>query len=108
MPNNTAKEKPLTKTDLLNAVADASGVSRKEVSTVFDALTEVIRKELGNKGPGVVALLGLAKISVVVKEAKAATTKANPFKPGEIMEVKAKPATRVVKIRPLKGLKDMV
>lgn len=101
------KTKPMNKTELLGAVADKSGLSKKEVTAVFDALTDVIREQLSS-GPGSVALPGLAKISVIDKPAKPATTKANPFKPGEMMEVKAKPASRVVKVRPLKALKDMV
>ena len=32
----------------------------------------------------------------------------NPFKPGELMDVAAKPAKNVVKVRALKNLKDMV
>jgi len=108
MANNTPKVKPMNKTELLSAVADKSGLSKKEVTSVMDALTDVIREQLSKKGPGSVALPGLAKISVLDKPAKAASTKANPFKPGEMMEVKAKPASRVVKVRPLKALKDMV
>ena len=32
----------------------------------------------------------------------------NPFKPGELMDVAARPASNKVKVRPLKGLKEMV
>jgi nucleoid DNA-binding protein len=102
------KVKPMTKTDLLSAVADKSGLTKKDVTSVLDALTDVIREQLSKKGPGAIALPGLAKISVNDKPAQKATTKANPFKPGEMMEVKAKPARRIVKVRPLKALKDMV
>ena len=104
----STEAKPLSKTDFLAAVAEKSGLAKKDVSTMFDAMTEVIRGELSSKGPGTVSFPGLVKINVVVKEAKSATTKPNPFKPGEMMTVKAKPATRVVKVRALKSLKDMV
>jgi len=102
------KVKPMTKTDLLSAVAEKSGIPKKEVTTVLDALTEVVREQLSSRGPGSVSVLGLAKISVNEKPATVSTMKANPFKPGEMMEVKAKPARRIVKVRPLKALKDMV
>lgn len=101
-------DKPMNKTELMSSVAEKSGLTKKEVTSVIDALTEVIREQLGQSGPGIVVLPGIIKINVVEKPAKEATTKANPFKPGEMMEVKAKPASRVVKVRPLKGLKDMV
>jgi len=98
--------KPMNKTELLSSIADKSGLTKKDVTSVVDALTEVIREQLGKTGS--VVLPGIIKITVIDKPAKEATTKANPFKPGEMMEVKAKPASRVVKVRPLKGLKDMV
>jgi nucleoid DNA-binding protein len=102
----TDSTKPLTKTELISAIADKSSLTKAEVTSVLEGLTNVIREQLSS---GVaVTLLGLAKISVVDKPAKEATTKPNPFKPGEMMEVKAKPASRKVKINPLKPLKDMV
>jgi hypothetical protein len=51
---------------------------------------------------------GMMKITAIHKPATKATQKPNPFKPGEMMEVKAKPARTVIKVRPLKGLKSMV
>ncbi len=48
------------------------------------------------------------KITVIKKPATKAGTRPNPFKPGEMMDVKAKPARNVVKVRPLKSLKEMV
>jgi len=51
---------------------------------------------------------GMMKITVRRKPATKATVKDNPFKPGEKMTVKAKPARNIVRIRPLKGLKSMV
>jgi hypothetical protein len=51
---------------------------------------------------------GLAKVTVVRKPATKAGQRPNPFKPGEMMEVKAKPARNIIRVRPLKMLKDMV
>ena len=100
-------KKPLSKTDVINALADSTGLARKDVSTVMTKLTELIGKEIGKKGPQVFNVPGLMKITVITKPATKATQRPNPFKPGEMMTVKAKPARKVVKIRPLKALKDM-
>ena len=54
------------------------------------------------------AVPGLLKLKRISRPASKATMKPNPFKPGEMMEVKAKPARNIVKAQPLKSLKDMV
>lgn len=100
--------KPLSKTEIIAALAESTGLSKKDVGSVLTGLSELIGKNLGKKGPGVFALPGLMKLNVIKKPATKATTKANPFKPGEMMTVKAKPARSLVKIRPLKALKEMV
>jgi len=101
-------KKPKSKTEVLNAIAETTGLSRKDVAAVFAQLSELIGKEIGKKGPGTFSVPGLMKITVVRKPATKAVTKPNPFKPGEMMLQKAKPARNVVKIRALKGLKDLV
>jgi nucleoid DNA-binding protein len=100
-------KKPKSKTEVLTALAESTGLSKKDVSNVFEKLSELIGKEIGKKGPGVFNVPGLMKISVVRKPATKPTTRANPFKPGEMMTVKAKPARNVVKVRPLKSLKEL-
>lgn len=105
----TAGQKPMTKTEIFNALAEKSDLSKKEIASVFDALTGLIADNLGKKGPGVFNVPGLMKILVQRKPAtKARKGVPNPFRPGELMDVAAKPAKNVVKVRPLKGLKDMV
>ena len=103
----TAAKAP-TKTEILSNIAESTELSKKEVSAVLDALSAEIGKAIGKSGPGAFAIPGLCKIVVQRKPATKAATKPNPFKPGEMMEVKAKPARNVVKVRPLKNLKDMV
>ena len=103
----TAAKAP-TKTEILSNIAESTNLSKKEVGAVLDALSGEIAKAVGKKGPGQFAIPGLCKIVVQRKPATKAATKPNPFKPGEMMEVSAKPARNVVKIRPLKNLKDMV
>jgi nucleoid DNA-binding protein len=99
--------KAATKSEVYKQIAEKTELSRKQVAAVFDAMAEVVKNELGKKGPGVFALPGLAKMVIRNKPAVAAHKGIDPFTKQEKM-FKAKPATRVVKIRPLKALKDMV
>lgn len=102
--NNTGK--PRSKSALFGSLAEATELSRKQVSAVFDGLAEMIKQDL-KKGPGVFAVPGLMRIKVIRKPATKAREGINPFT-GEKMMFKAKPARNVVKVQPLKGLKAMV
>ena len=104
-------DKPLTKTQIVTTVADTTGLSKKEVTAVFESLTELIAKEL-NKGkktdPKQLTIPGLCKNVTKYKPAdKGGQKRINPFT-GEEMITKPKPASQQIKIRPLKALKDMV
>jgi nucleoid DNA-binding protein len=101
------KVKPATKTVMFHNLAEATGLSRKQVGVFFDEFTNLLRHELGKKGPGVVTLPGLLKIKRVKKPASKARQGRNP-KTGEPMTIAAKPARTVVKALALKGLKEMV
>ncbi len=102
-----AAKKPLTKTELMANIAEATQLSKKEVSTVLEALAAEIQKSLSNKGPGAITIPGLLKIEKKKVPAKAAQKNVpNPFKPGEFRDIPAKPATSKVKVRALKTLKD--
>jgi len=98
--------KPATKSEILACIAESTELSRKQVASVFDALSGQIKAAVGKKGPGVFALPGLLKIMVVQKPATKAHKGINPFTKQEQM-FKAKPARKVIKVRPLKALKDM-
>jgi nucleoid DNA-binding protein len=98
--------KAATKSEILSNLAAATGLARKQVASVLEALTGQIKTAVGKKGPGVFALPGLLKITVVVKPATPKRKGINPFT-GQEQVFKAKPARRVVKVRPLKSLKDM-
>lgn len=100
-------KKPPTKTEILNAIAEATELSKRDVAAVFDALAEEIRKSVGRKGSGQFSIPGLCKIVVQNKPATKEREGINPFT-GEKTTFKAKPARNIVKIRPLKNLKDMV
>ncbi len=103
----TMTAKPMAKSALYKELATKTGLEAKQVSAVFDALEELIKTQLGKKGPGLFVIPNLIKLKLQKKPATKATTKPNPFKPGEMMEVKAKPASVKVKPIALKGLKDI-
>ena len=97
--------KAATKSEILTNIATATELSRKQVASVFEALTQQIKAAVGKKGPGVFAVPGLMKITVIHKPATKARKGINPFTKEEQM-FKAKPARKVIKIRALKALKD--
>lgn len=103
----TKGTRPLTKTEIRTQISEITGLTKKEVASVFDALTGIAGQSLGKKGPKVFSVPGLVKFKVVHKKAKKARKGVNPFT-GEEMMFKAKPARNVVKAQPLKALKDMV
>ena len=99
--------KVMNKSEIVSGIADQTGLTKKQVSSVFEAMTGQIKKSLGRGGAGAYMIPGLMKIVVVRKPAVKAHKGINPFTKEETM-FKAKPARNVVKIRPLKNLKDMV
>jgi len=98
--------KPATKSEILSSIAGTTQLSRKQVASVFEALSGLVKAAVGKKGPGVFAVPGLMKIVVIHKPATPARKGINPFTKQEQM-FKAKPARNVIKVRPLKALKDM-
>ena len=108
MAATTQAAKPLTKSQLMANIAETTNLSKRDISTVFDALSGEIASALGRKGPGVFTLPGLLKIEKKKVPAKPARKNVpNPFKPGETMDIPAKKATTKIKVRPLKNLKEM-
>jgi nucleoid DNA-binding protein len=102
-----ATTKPPSKTEIFASIADTTGLSKRDVSAVFDALNDQIKKALSRGGSKTFAMPGLCKIVVQHKPATKERKGINPFTKEETI-FKAKPARNVVKIRPLKKLKDMV
>ncbi len=101
-----AAKKPTTKSETLTYIAEKTDLTKRDVSEVFDALSLLMKRDL-KRGPGVYTVPGLMKVKVVRKPATRARKGVNPFT-GEEMMFKAKPARNVVKVLPLKGLKEMV
>ena len=106
---STTEVKPRTKTQIFGEISDRTELTRREVASVFDVMSKLIKKDLGRSGPGTFTVPGLMKVVKINKPRRPARKNVpNPFRPGELMDVKAKPAHSVIKVRPLKGLKDMV
>ncbi len=106
MSKNTGKSP--TKSEIYAAIVADTGMTRKDIAAVFDSLNTQIKKNLSGRGAsGTFTIPGLLKMRVVNKPARKARQGINPFT-GEEMMFKAKPASKVVKVSALKGLKDMV
>lgn len=103
----SAKEKPRTKSEILSIISDHVGISKKEAAQVFDVMGEMIQADLKKGACGAFNVPGMMKVMVQRKPATKARKGINPFT-GEETVFKAKPARNVVKVRPLKGLKDRV
>jgi nucleoid DNA-binding protein len=100
-------EKAMSKSEITAALSESTGLTKAQVSSVFESLATLVGKNLGPGGPGIFALPGLLKIKVLRKPATPARTGINPFTKQETV-FKAKPARNVVKLQALKSLKAMV
>jgi nucleoid DNA-binding protein len=105
MAKEKAEARPTTKSESMTFIAEKTGLARKQVVAVFDQLTELLKRDL--KKHGIYTVPGLMKVKVIKKPATKARKGVNPFT-GEPTTFKAKPARKVVKVLPLKGLKDLV
>ena len=104
-----ADNKAMSKSAVYAELSEKTGLSRKQVAQVFDELGNLVKRELGKKGPGVFNVVpGMLQLKLKKVPATKAGTRPNPFKPGEMMQVKAKPARNQVKPRALKALKELV
>lgn len=95
----------MTKSDFLNALAEKSGLNKKQAASVLDAMGDVVSEQL--KSSGEVTIPGIIKLNVSEKPATAEREGINPFTKQPTI-IKAKPARKVVKARPVKALKDAV
>lgn len=101
-----AGNKPPTRNEVYREIAAKTGVTRKNVVAVCDALTGTMVKSVKNYGT--FNYLGLMKLTLVKKPAVAGGKLVrNPFT-GEMVKQKARPASRSVRVRPLKAIKDML
>lgn len=101
------KPKSMTKSAVLQEVAAATNLTKKQIGEVLDALAGLIHKQLGKKGPGVFTLPGMLKLTKKFKPATKARQGPHPIT--KVMTTfSAKPARNVVRARPLKALNDAI
>lgn len=103
----TAVTEAYNKTQILTEIAESTELSKKDVAAVLDELGGLIERHLKKRAVGMFTLPGLLKITTTRKPATKARKGTNPFT-GEETTFQAKPARTVIKVRPLKKLKDMV
>jgi nucleoid DNA-binding protein len=102
-----AMKDKLTKAQMLASIADSTDLTKVQVASVLDEMESLIDRSIRKRGVGEFTIPGLLKIVTIKRSAKKARKNVpNPFKPGELMDVAAKPASVQVKIRPLKKLKE--
>lgn len=97
---------PMTKSQIITQVSEKVEITKKQVSQVLDELAVIMEGHLKKRGAGQFTLPGLLKVVTQKKPATKARKGVNPFT-GQETTFAAKPARTVVKIRPLKKLKDM-
>ena len=105
----TKLDKAMGKGELLTELAASTELPKKDVGRVLDALAALIERHIAKQSVGTFVLPGLLRVKVVQTPARPARKGVpNPFRPGETMDVAAKPARRKVKVVPLSKLKAMI
>jgi nucleoid DNA-binding protein len=99
--------KRLTKSQVVSQLAELTELDNKSINRVFDGLTEIIKKQLGSRGPGEFVIPGLLKLKAVKKAATKDRPGINPFTKEPII-IKAKPASKKIRASALKVLKDLI
>ena len=99
--------KRLTKSQVVSELAELTELDKKSINRVFDGLTEIIKKQLGSRGPGEFVIPGLLKLKAVKKPATKDRPGINPFTKEPII-IKAKPASKKIRASALKVLKDLI
>jgi nucleoid DNA-binding protein len=116
MSKTASKKKPFkvtpattrrSRTDVVRQIAEGTDLKPSQVKAVFEALTSLMTADLGKKGVGEFNLLGLMKLRTVKKPATSARKGRNPFT-GEDIMIKAKPASRKVRVRALRPLNSAI
>lgn len=103
----TASSKRRSRGDVVKQIAAATELKTGKVREVFEVLSNLMAADLGKKGCGEFNFNGLMKLRAVNKPATPARKGRNPFTGQEIM-IKAKPASRKVRVRALRNLNAMI
>jgi DNA-binding protein HU-beta len=99
--------KRLTKSQVISELAELTELDKKSINRVFDGLTEIIKKQLGSRGPGEFVIPGILKLRAVKKQATKDRPGINPFTKEPIV-IRGKPASKKIRASALKALKDLV
>jgi nucleoid DNA-binding protein len=105
--NTAAVTQKMTKTGILNEIAENTELSRKQVDSVLTELENLIERHVKKRAVGEFTLPGLLKVRSVKRPATKKRMGRNPAT-GEEIVIPAKPATTRVRVTPLKRLKEMV
>lgn len=104
----TAIKAKQTKAQVIQAITDDTGLAKKDVTTVFASLGELIARHMKRNGSGEFQIPDTGvKIRRVKKPARKARMGRNPAT-GEMIKIAAKPAQTAVKVTALKSLKDTI
>ena len=95
-----------TKTQIVQAIVEDTGLTKKQIGSVFNSLGELIKRNMQKRGSGefTIPQTGV-KIRRVRKPARKSRMGRNPAT-GETIKIAAKPASTVIKVAALKALKD--
>lgn len=99
--------KRMNKSQFVTTLAEKSGLNKKQATSALETINAMVAQQLGKRGPGEVVIPGLLKLSIVDKPATRQHEGVNPFTK-EPMTYKAKAARKVIRVRPLKALKDAI
>jgi nucleoid DNA-binding protein len=99
--------KRLTKSQVVSELAELTELDKKSINRMFDGLTEIIKKQLGSRGPGEFVIPGLLKLRAVKKPATKDRPGINPFTK-QAITIKGKPASKKIRASALKALKDLI
>jgi len=97
----------MTKSQIISELAEKTGLTKKDVSALFAGLQELIRRELGKRGPGEFIVPDMFKLKVKQIPARKPGMRMDPFTKQERM-FPGKPASKKIRATPLKKLKDLV
>lgn len=97
-----------TKTQIITAIAEDTGLTRKEVMAVFGSMSSLITRHLQRRGSGEFTIPDTGvKVRRVVKPRTKARMGRNPAT-GESIKIAAKPARKIVRLTALKALKERI
>lgn len=107
MAKDAAAQKRMTKAQIVGEIAEKTELSKKDVAKVFEGLKDLVKRELGKKGPGEFVIPDLIKLKIRKIPARPARKGIDPFTKQE-KTFPAKPASKKVRASALKKLKDLV